>query len=918
VTSEVVGRQEELGLAKDLLDSLARAPGALVLEGQAGIGKTRLWLDTVNRAEARGFTVIRTRPTSADARLVFGGLGDLLRAHAERFAALPSPQARALAQALSLEPAEGPIDAAALAAAVLNVLASAAGAAPVLIAVDDAQWLDPETERLLAFALRRVTSEPVGLLATVRRGAGVQEPRELLFALPEERVVRRSVGPLTVAAVHEIVRAEIGSVSRPTLLRLHEASGGNPLYALELARALQTLGHEPRAGEPLHVPSTLERLMENRLGAVPEDTRETLLAVALLAQPTARVLAKALGDPQRVDRDLDVSETAGLLHVDRDGIRFSHPLLASVLVASATERGRRLAHRKLVDAVESAEERVLHLALATDPPNAGVAAELDGTAVAARARAAPAAAAELAEHALVLTPVSDTARLFERRLAAGRFYQEAGSTAQAHELAAAAAACAETSGERAAAMLQLARSTGPKSDRLAVLREAAGETRVDGGLRAEILAELAAHLDAATQGEAVIEEAEAVRAEAVALAEHDSNEERRVRVLCLVAWDRTFFSGAVDRNLLDRALELAQGSSTRVSFAATTYGALLAMAYDLERARELLTSVRVLGPGVDDERLAEALGQLGRVEWAAGNWEHAAELTEESARLFEQLGSETFELEQVAMQAVIAASRGDIDATREFARRVIRLQALTEQAGAHVHTHGLALLELSLDHFEAAYELVRPGLERKAIRRLRFPLMTTPIAIEALTQMDRKVEAFAYLEDLEEDARCSGHAWALASAQHCRGALAAFAGELEAAETLLATAAERFHELGLPFEYGRSLLAVGTVRRRLQRKLVARETLEEARLVLDRLGARIWVARAESELRRIGGRRTPAGSALSEMETQIAALVSGGQTNTEVALALQISRKTVEWNLSKIYRKLGVRSRTELAARTSE
>ena len=182
MTSEVIGRQHELGLAEDLLGSLGRGTGALVLEGQAGIGKTCLWLDTVRRAEAQGFIVITTRPTSADARLVFGGLGDLLRARAGSFAALPSPQAHALARALSLESGEGELDAAALAAGVLNVVVSAASAVPVLIAVDDAQWLDPETERLLAFVLRRLTSERVGLLATVRIGGDEREPRELLSA----------------------------------------------------------------------------------------------------------------------------------------------------------------------------------------------------------------------------------------------------------------------------------------------------------------------------------------------------------------------------------------------------------------------------------------------------------------------------------------------------------------------------------------------------------------------------------------------------------------------------------------------------------------------------------------------------------------------------------------------------------------
>ncbi len=829
---------------------------------------------------------------------------------------MPSPQAHALARALSLEPGDGDLDAAALSAGVLNTVVSAAAAAPVLIAVDDAQWLDPETERLLAFVLRRLTSEHVGLLATVRIAVDEREPRELLAALPDEHAVRHVVGPLTVGALHEIIRTEIGSISRPTLLRLHEASGGNPLYALELARELAALDHEPNAGEPLRVPSTLERLMESRLGAVPEETRETLLAVALLAQPSVHVLAKALEDRVRVDHDLDVSEAAGLLVVERDGIRFAHPLFASVLVASATAQTRGHVHRRLADAAESREERVLHLALATNPPNATVAAELDGAAIAARARAAPAAAADLAEQALALTPDTDSRALFDRRLVAARFHQEAGSTAQAGVLAAAAVAGAETSSDRAASLLQLALVTSTVPERLALLREAAGETGVDRGLRGEILAMLGTELDAATEGAPFPSEAvalaEEVLSEAVALAEQDTNTERRVRVLCLVAWGRTWDSGRVDTDLLERALELAQGSPAAFSFAACTYGVLLGMSYENERARELLLSVRALGPGVDDERLAEALGHLGKVEWAAGNWDLAAELTEEAVQLAGQLGVEYLELEFFGMQAVIAASRGDVDAARTFGQRSLRLQELTGQVGAHIH--GLALLELSLENYEAAYELVLPALERMAKRGARFPTMKTPIAIEALAHLGRTAEAFDRLERFEKEARGADRAWALASVQHCRGILAAADDDLEEAEALLAAAAERSCELGLPFEHGRSLLALGTVRRRLQQKLAARETLEEARLVFDRLGARIWIARVEAELRRIGGRRNPAGSALSEMESQIAALVSSGHTNSEVAVALQISRKTVEWNLSKIYRKVGVRSRTELAA----
>ena len=191
-----------------------------------------------------------------------------------------------------------------------------------------------------------------------------------------------------------------------------------------------------------------------------------------------------------------------------------------------------------------------------------------------------------------------------------------------------------------------------------------------------------------------------------------------------------------------------------------------------------------------------------------------------------------------------------------FGQRSLRLQELHRAPEGRTFTAS-RLLELSLEHYEAAYELVLPALERMAKREARFPTMKTPIAIEALAHLGRTTEASDRLERFEEEARGADRAWALASVQHCRGVLAAADDDLQEAEALLAAAAERSRELGLPFEHGRSLLALGTVRRRLQQKLAARETLEEARLVLDRLGARIWTARAEVELRRIGDGATP-------------------------------------------------------------
>ena len=860
----------------------------------------------MDSAEASGFTVLTTRPTSADARLPFGGLGDLLRNRAGDLGALPSPQAHALGRALSLESGEGDLDVAALAAGVLNVVVSTAEAAPVLIAVDDAQWLDWETERLLAFALRRLRYERVGLLATVRLDDG-PEPQVLLSSLPDAYAVRHVVGPLTVGAVHDIIRGEIGSISRPLLLRLHEASGGNPLYALELARALAASGHEPEAGEPLTLPPTLERLTEKNLALVDDDVRETLLVVALLNRPRERVVAEALDDAKRAARNLERAENARLVAMHRDEIRFTHPLVASVLVASTPERQRRDVHRRLATAAETSAERIRHLALATSSPDASVASALDEAASVAHARAAPAAAAELAEHALHLTPPTDGRELFNRNLRAGRFHHEAGASARGRELLTAAVACASTGPQRAAGRLHLATATVSSTERLELLRAAAAESEAEPGTRAEILAMLGSELPN-LEGPGLND---VVFAQAVSLAEDDHDQARQVRVLCLVAWSRAYGTGELDIPLFERALELSEGNAEAEAMAATTYGCMLAYVLEAPRARELLSHVIALEPVVDQALLADALDGLGLAEWAAGNWNVAVDLTERAARLAGQLGAENHEVQALGRQALVAACRGDVVAARAYAERSLDLQVVTGNEGHHIP--GLALLELSLERYQEAYDWVLPYLERKAKRGIRLPYIKAPIAIEALAHLGRHTEALEHLRQFESDASHSQLAWAGPAAARCHGFLAAENGDFPAAERLLDDAVEGSRPLGLPFELGQSLLALGVVRRRLQRKLLARETLEEARHVFDALGARLWIERVEAELRRIGGRRHPAGSSLSEIESQIAALVAMGQTNSEVASTLQISRKTVEWNLSKIYRKLRIRSRTELA-----
>jgi hypothetical protein len=328
----VVGRSEEVASVRAFLDDPS-ATGALVLEGEPGIGKTTLWRAGVDAARERGRRVLEARPAEAERELSFSALGDLLAPELDRLAALSPPRRRALEVALRLAADEraGP-DARAIGLATLDLLRLLAAEQPLLIALDDAQWLDPPSRETLAYALRRLDREPVVLLAARRPGAA-----ELAFG-PSKRVV---VGPISLGALKEMLQERVtATLTRPTLVRIHETSGGNPFFALELAHALE--GRELRLGEPLPVPASLGELTASRVERLDAEAREVLLLVAALARPTRDVVTAAAGD--RATRALDVAAAAGLIEVDGSRLRFTHPLLASVHYGSATRDDRAGVH----------------------------------------------------------------------------------------------------------------------------------------------------------------------------------------------------------------------------------------------------------------------------------------------------------------------------------------------------------------------------------------------------------------------------------------------------------------------------------------------------------------------------------------------------------------------------------------------
>ena len=423
--SAVVGRDQEVATLLDFLETPGALPGALVFEGEAGIGKTTLWRAGLEHAIAHSYRVLSCRPSGSETPLSFAALGDLVEPVLDDILIeLPNPQRRALVVALLLEDADGPPpDHRAIALAFLGVARALCRAGPVAIAVDDVQWLDPPSAFVLGFALRRMRDEPIAFLFAVR--AGEADVLDLDRALPEERIQRLVVGPLSLGALQRLLKDRLGLVlSRPKLRRVHELSGGNPFFALELGRAFKRGAVRLEPGESL--PSRLAALVDDRLEALPADTRAALLVASALSRPTIELVGRAgIGEP---GEQLAPALEANVIEFEDDRIRFSHPLLASGVYGATRPSERRALHRRLADAVPDPEERVRHLALAAEGPHPDVASALEEAAKRAHSRGALAAAAELSFQARQLTPLDHADERHRRAIQAVAYAFESGES----------------------------------------------------------------------------------------------------------------------------------------------------------------------------------------------------------------------------------------------------------------------------------------------------------------------------------------------------------------------------------------------------------------------------------------------------------------------------------------------------------
>ena len=905
-THDLVGREAELEAISMLLDAGDRLPGAIVLHGDAGVGKTSLWLRGLEGADARGYRILACRPSDAETGFSYAALDDLLGDVTSRVLPdLPPIQRRALEVALLLADPDAEAHPRAVGAAFLAAIRLLASERPLCIAVDDVQWLDAASLTALRFALQRLEHEPVAVLLACRGASPAWIARSFPAPLSD-----LAVGGLSVGATRQLIDTRLGiTFVRPTLLRIHETSGGNPFFALELAGALQRRDVAPAPGEPLPITENLTELLRERLDGLSRAAHDVVDVVAALAEPTADLVEAAL--PGDSDAGLVEALEARIVELEGDRLRFTHPLLGSAVAVRLTPSRRRALHARLASVAPTNEERARHLALAANRADAEIAGAIEAAARSAQARGAPASAAQLAEQALRLTPEVQIDDARRRLFLAAQTHDVAGDTERAIVLLEQALNAAPAGTRRAAVLVQLADMQADPRAVAPLCEQALAEATGDASLEATTHIRLASLMAWGEGAERGAEHAElAVRA-----SRRTDDAEVRCRALAARAeWHFRAGRGIAHAELSEaRELERTLASWPLDRGPTDLLARQLVWAAELEPARGLLHELRDAHRSRNDaDGEATACWWLGLLEWRAGNWDASEGLTAASLEIRTQLGhvmpTDYFP------GSIVAAHRGRVDDARASAERE---KAEGEAMGIRISVSGsswvLGFVELSVWNAEAALPHLRRSYEIRDAFMLE-PAQRVELGdlLEALIQTGELDEADAILEEWDPRAAAVDRAWALAILARCRGLLQAARGDLDKALASFERALAEHARAADPFHQARTLLALGRTQRRAKKRGAARVTLEDALARFEALGAPLWSEQTRAELARIGG-RAPSRGDLTEAERRIALLVADGRTNREVAAALFLTEHSVETALTRIYRKLGVRSRGELA-----
>jgi DNA-binding CsgD family transcriptional regulator len=910
----IAGRDGELASLRDFVESVSGGAVALVLEGEAGMGKTTLWRAAVEHANEIGLVVLEAQPVESETTLSFAGVGDLLDPVLDvALEGLPAVQRNALSGALALGDDEGPaVEPRTLRVALMNVLRRLAEERPVLVAIDDSQWLDDASSAGLAYGVRRFRSERFGLLLSRRSGLESALLDELLRSPARERLTRVHVGPLDAASLGRAVHEQLGaSLPRPLLAEVHQASGGSPFYALEIVRMLQRSDISIEAGQPLPVPESLHDLVRGRLLALPRASREFLLAASAHAHPTVALTEAASGIPRAAG--LAPALEARLVELDGDRIRFTHPLLAAGAYETGDPLRRYEIHVRLAELLEDPEAQAWQLAASVTEPDAEIAETLVAAADHARARGALRPAALLLDRARELTPANRGDEAVRRGIEAAYLHFESGDSRRAEAELRDLVAPLSPGPLRARALLVLARirlyetpveaghlfrqvldEAGADPQTLAVAHEgvAASSIWVFEPLQQTLEhTELALEIATEIGDDAIAGDVLMTRLSAETLLGRPTAAVVAEQALALQA-------SASDRRVLDQPLASLVEYWTWNDSHARARGALLDL---MKRADEL----------GDENARPWLLILLGHVECVLGNLGTALGLALEAGEAAEQSGQRLFRGLGYALESLVEAQLGHADEARRAASDLLDFgpdthARLTGAAGLGHLEHSLgrpndvvAQLESSVA-FVRREHIVEPGATRFVVDHL-----------EALIELGRREDAVELLDWYEANAQRLERVSALASCARLRGLLAASAGQLDAALAACEEALRWHAKVEVPLDHGRTLLALGAVQRRSKRRREGRETLDEALSVFERIGAALWAERARAELARISGRAATPG-ALTPAEERVAALVAEGKTNREAAAALFLSDRTVEGHLTRVFGKLGIKHRSEV------
>ncbi|HTZ87711.1 MAG TPA: AAA family ATPase [Solirubrobacteraceae bacterium] len=906
----LLGRTDErLAIDRMLAGARAGRSGVLALTGEPGIGKTALLEYAAEQAgEMR---MLRARGIESEAVIPFAGLAELLRPLLGSVDEIPAPQAAALAGALALGPVV-PGDRFAIGAATLSLLSAGGEEGPLLLLIDDAHWLDRSSAEALLFVARRLLADPIALLLTVREG----EPSLLDGA---------DLRTLRLAGLDRADAAELLApthVSREVLERLYRTTGGNPLALRELAPEVARLAGEPDHA-PIPISTSLASAFVRRLHDLPASTRRLLLLLAASDTGGSAVLARAAKQLGLDVNDLGPAEEVSLISIDRGEVEFSHPLVRGAVYGNASAPERREVHAVLAGALpdRDVDQRAWHLAAASIGADDHASEALARAGDRARERSAYAVAATAFARAAGLASTDDArnrlllqggeaawlagdpqrtrdllgeteSSALDPSLAAridylrGQVAMRCGPVILGCELIIGAASqIAEEEPELAVVMLAQAVhgyfNTGDTPAMVATAERAATIAGVQGSLRARFFAAMSRCIALVADGQG--EAGAASARDAIDVLEGSDELRDDPGLLAWAAlgplWLREADTG---RGLIERAFERA-----REQAAVGTLPYLLHL-----RARDQATTD----------------------QWAAAEVGY-----DEAIRLGRETGQHVEAAAALAGLSWLRARQGREADCREHAA----------EAGAQCEALGIGLygvwaiqalgdLELGLSRPAEAiahYEAQAAALEGRGIADV--DLSPVPELVDCLLRVGRERDAARIAGTFIAQAAAKGQPWSLARAARCRGMLAD-ADELDAPfqEAL------RLHELTPDvFETARTQLAYGARLRRARKRILAREQLREAARVFERLGAQSWLEQAHTELSATGEtarRRDP--STLDELtpqELRIARLLAEGRTTREAAAAIFLSPKTVEYHLGNVYRKLGIKSREELAVALS-